>query len=429
MTINQMTTAARRAMTVHLARAGAKAIKSAVNGLRALQPVFFLLLQFSLFLRIRAYVNDALLGDTWFRYQHSDGFFWFTIEMLPFIFTGFAAWLYPRLLRPVMPTSPALLFVLPSLIGLMWHQTYAWIHSYPRGGQTTEYRLQDKTGCVTSDGAIVMHAIDDDVKCIGFDEPLTGAHLADNGGEDYIPVKVSGKWGFLDRSRKMAIKPQFDDVFHEANWGLRPAKKTGKWGFIHARSGAMAIPFEYDEVGPFRFGEGMASPWAPAAKNDKWGYIDRLNRVRIPFQFDEAETFWSSNLYELQDRARRADKLTWWRTFLMTITEPVSGSPAWIKVRVGKLWGVIDSTGKFILPPSIPSEYESFLQCDTRTPQCYWHENLGNKNRVALSAATNWTCRTLRPDAPASLSRCEPQTSPPPALKIRALRHCGDCLR
>jgi WG containing repeat len=408
MTIDEMATAAGRVISMHLAKAGAKAIESAVNGLRALQPVFFLVLQFSLFFRIRVYLNDALLGDTWFRYQHSDRFFWLTVEMLPFIFTGVVAWLYPRFFRPVMPISPALLFVLPSIIGLMWHQTYAWAHSYPRGGPTTEYRIQDKTGCVTSNGAIVMNAIYDDVKCIGFDEPLAWAHLVDNDGEDYIPVKVSRKWGLLDRSRKMVIKPQFEDVFHEATWGLRPAKKAGKWGFIHSLSGTPAIPFEYDEVGPFRFGEGMASPWAPAAKNGRWGYIDRLNRVRIPFQFDDAEAFWSSNLYELQDRARRADKLSWWRTFLMTITEPVSGSPAWNKVRVGKLWGVIDSTGRFILPPSIPSEYESFLRCDTRTPQCFWHENLGTEDRILLSATTNWTCRTLRPYWPSFLSECEP---------------------
>jgi hypothetical protein len=46
----------------------------------------------------------------------------------------------------------------------------------------------------------------------------------------------------------------------------------------------------------------------------------------LPFQFDDAEAFWSNNLYELQPRARRADQFSWWRRFLLTTMEPGSGS-------------------------------------------------------------------------------------------------------
>jgi hypothetical protein len=46
----------------------------------------------------------------------------------------------------------------------------------------------------------------------------------------------------------------------------------------------------------------------------------------LPFQFDDAEAFWSNNLYELQPRARRADQFSWWRRFLLTTMEPGGGS-------------------------------------------------------------------------------------------------------
>jgi hypothetical protein len=371
--------------------------------------VFLFLLLFSLVPRIRVYLDDALLGDRWFRYQHNDLLFWLTVSALPFFVAGFGAWLYSRFLKSILPDSPLLLLILPALVAVTCFQSYAWATSYPVGGETTEFRGGGKTGCVSKAGIKVLDSIYEDVECIGFDEPLAMSHLVGNGGEDYIPVKLGGKWGFLDRSLKMAIAPQFDETFPEAHWGLRPVRKGGKWGFIHARSGEMAIPFEFDSADSFNYVEGMSSPWAPVSMSGKWGYIDRLGRVRIPFQFDNAESLWSGNFYELQDRARRADKLNPWRTFLMTVTEPASGSPAWTRVRVGDLWGVVNSNGQFILPPSIPNEYETLLQCDTRTPECYWHENLGNANRVALSAKTSWKCDPLTPGTVSALNRCIPE--------------------
>ena len=45
------------------------------------------------------------------------------------------------------------------------------------------------------------------------------------------PVKINGKWGYIDKDGKIAIKPKFDLAlgFQE---GRARIKLYGKWGYI-----------------------------------------------------------------------------------------------------------------------------------------------------------------------------------------------------
>jgi hypothetical protein len=59
-----------------------------------------------------------------------------------------------------------------------------------------------------------------------------------------LPVKVSGKWGYVNGSGQMVINPQFDsaDDFHEGRaliclgkpctWWDAPSPDESRWGFI-----------------------------------------------------------------------------------------------------------------------------------------------------------------------------------------------------
>ena len=57
--------------------------------------------------------------------------------------------------------------------------------------------------------------------------------------------------------------------------GLAPVKLKGKWGYID-RNGALIIPAQYDDAGGFS--EGLA----PVKLKGKWGYIDRNGTWRLP---------------------------------------------------------------------------------------------------------------------------------------------------
>lgn len=85
--------------------------------------------------------------------------------------------------------------------------------------------------------------------------------------EGLAPVKLCGKWGYIDKKRREIIAPKYDDAecFCE---GLARVALNGKWGFID-KAGCEIISLKYDGVGNFR--EGVAY----AKLNGKEFYIDR----------------------------------------------------------------------------------------------------------------------------------------------------------
>ena len=65
---------------------------------------------------------------------------------------------------------------------------------------------------------------------------------------------MASKYGFIDKSGKVVIEPQFDDA-EDFSEGLAQVGKDGKWGFID-KSGKVVIEPQYDYVGDFS--EGLA---------------------------------------------------------------------------------------------------------------------------------------------------------------------------
>jgi WG containing repeat len=99
--------------------------------------------------------------------------------------------------------------------------------------------------------------------------------------EGVANVEANGEWGYIDKTGKKAIPPQY-----HANWpeGLDAHFKDGKWGHIN-ETGKTIIPPLYAAV--HKFSEGLA-----AVKNgDKWGYIDNSGKMVIPPQYLMADNF------------------------------------------------------------------------------------------------------------------------------------------
>src|SRR6218665_3046176 len=100
------------------------------------------------------------------------------------------------------------------------------------------------------------------------------------------PVKTGGElgyYGYIDKTGKMAIEPQFDGAgdFQE---GLAPIKMGDKWGYIN-KAGKMVIKPQFGGV--YYFQKGRA--WIQIGY--KWGCIDKTGKIVIKPQFDEAEGF------------------------------------------------------------------------------------------------------------------------------------------
>ena len=104
--------------------------------------------------------------------------------------------------------------------------------------------------------------------------PLRSAS-ADVRGEwkkDRYPVDSNGKWGYIDNTGAVVIKPRFEEAAYFSE-GLAPVKLTGKYGYID-KTGKVVIAPRFNHA--FGFREGVA--WVEGAKS---GFIDKTGKIVI----------------------------------------------------------------------------------------------------------------------------------------------------
>lgn len=88
-------------------------------------------------------------------------------------------------------------------------------------------------------------------------------------------IQVNGKDGYMDRSGKIVIKPQFDEI-GEFSEGLAAAAIGNKYGYIN-KTGKFVIKPQFSS--PSGFSGGIAQVMIEdELGNYKWGYIDKTGR-------------------------------------------------------------------------------------------------------------------------------------------------------
>ena len=95
------------------------------------------------------------------------------------------------------------------------------------------------------------------------------------GNSTLFPLQCSNKkTGFIDKSGKFVINPQFDynADFYE---GLARVGIGSKWGFID-KSGKFVINPQFDDAADFY--EGLAT----VNVGDKWGFSDKSGKIISP---------------------------------------------------------------------------------------------------------------------------------------------------
>jgi len=125
-----------------------------------------------------------------------------------------------------------------------------------------------------------------------------------------FPIVRAAQWGFIDRSGKVRVEPQFAAVLDRETGtalvmqgvilfepeytrsssfpkGLEPVQFTGprgKWGYIDPH-GLPVIPPQFDRA--YGFSEGVAAVVA----GGHYGYADRMGRMVIAPRYDDAQEF------------------------------------------------------------------------------------------------------------------------------------------
>ena len=182
--------------------------------------------------------------------------------------------------------------------------------------------------------------------------------------EGLARVRTKDRFGFIGKTGKYAIKPQFLSAGDFSD-GLAWAETADGFGFIR-KDGTFAVKAQYEGAGSFHGG------LAPVLLGEKWGYIDPSGKVVIKTQFDKTGGF-SEGLAGFglanpgEKRGTGVLDITRWKYNFpgkcgyIDITGKILidaqfgevglFSEGLAAVRTGKLWGYIDKTGTFLIDP------------------------------------------------------------------------------
>jgi WG containing repeat len=136
------------------------------------------------------------------------------------------------------------------------------------------------------------------------------------------PFQIKDKWGLKDTKGKVIVEPKYNDIriFME---GLACVslissadQKTILYGFID-KKGKEVIPIKYSEAGSFRQGRADVKMFNEELQAYKCGFINKAGKEVIPLTFDDVNGF---------------------------------NDEGYANVRIARGKGVIDTTGKIIIP-------------------------------------------------------------------------------
>ncbi|HEY2432839.1 MAG TPA: WG repeat-containing protein [Vicinamibacterales bacterium] len=186
--------------------------------------------------------------------------------------------------------------------------------------------------------------------------------------DDRAAVVLHGRLGYIDRRGALVIAPQFAadaDRIADAAFSNGLAAVTdvrSKRGYID-RAGRAVIAFQYAVAFPFAGDRARVARPEPDGEA-RFGYIDRAGRWVVPPRFQQARDF-AGGVASVLDGSRAAFIDRDGRTTVTLeahdlapcagSTEdglPGSFSEGLAAVRVGCLWGYIDSTGATVIPPA-----------------------------------------------------------------------------
>ena len=100
---------------------------------------------------------------------------------------------------------------------------------------------------------------------------------------DYIPTKDENeKWGYKQLG-EWVISPKYEKA-GDFGEGIAPVRIGGKWGFID-KDGKTVIPYKFESAGPLK--DGLAR----VGQYGKFGFIDKTGAIVIPYKYLEAHDF------------------------------------------------------------------------------------------------------------------------------------------
>ncbi|MEJ2164742.1 MAG: WG repeat-containing protein, partial [Desulfobacterales bacterium] len=98
-----------------------------------------------------------------------------------------------------------------------------------------------------------------------------------------FPVKVQGKWGYINKDGRLSIQPQFEEALPFSE-GLGQVKSGKHWGYID-QNGKIVIACKFEKSAPFSNG------LAGIHIENRFGYIEKQGKTVVRPNFASGTAF------------------------------------------------------------------------------------------------------------------------------------------
>ena len=171
---------------------------------------------------------------------------------------------------------------------------------YKHGERYLEKTLDNKFGLLDEEGKRVIHPEFDEISALQEDsiyyaKSEKGYSFISKSGqimnanddrfeaindmtEEFIGVKIDGRWGFVNINGKLRISNQYENI-GPYNEGLAPIKILGRWGYINKREDLIVQP-RYDTV--YHFQGGICE----VVRKGKYGLINAKGQITLECEYD-----------------------------------------------------------------------------------------------------------------------------------------------
>lgn len=233
---------------------------------------------------------------------------------------------------------------------------------------------EGKWGYIDKQGKLIIPLIYDGVG--DFSEGLAKVKnnrkwgFIDKIGKEIVPMKYdeislffkgmakvkSGKYlGFIDKTGKEIIPVKYDEIVVLSEEWLAKVRSGNVWGLID-KTGKEIIPVKYNEIGEFSK-EGITK----VNKGRYWGFINKIGIEIFPVIYDHIGDFSEEGLAKVASNGR-SGFINKNATLVIPVkyesaTDFSNGYAAVMEYKQGfSVWGIIDKTGKEILPATYKKE-------------------------------------------------------------------------
>ena len=221
-------------------------------------------------------------------------------------------------------------------------------------------------------GSTILYAQD----CV---KPKIYGHSVECLIEDRAVIHTYQGYGFADETGKIVIPMQYDKVWHFKN-GLAKVEKNKRYGLID-KSGKI-ISDEYDFIGNIDYG------FAKIKQKDKYGLMDKNGKIIIPCEYNDILTLTKEPdliAVKKDNQWGFVDKNN--HTIIPFVYEQVwHFHNGFAKIRNNQQYGMIDLTGKII----IPTQYQWLSDANEQGVMVYKQDNkfgLINKDNQIIREA------------------------------------------